>query len=153
MSRQTKGRRRLCVTRRQWRDRARTAEQGWRDAVVRIALLEDKVARRDEADKARLARKKVDAIDVGSLQLELKAAGEASEKLTAAYLTVKAELQEATSMTLPPMERDTTEPDPVAPIYERTLLDLEHARKLRADSETTREMSVMTLPEALGSAR
>lgn len=132
MTRRTKGKRRLCMTRRQWRERALAAEHGQgaadhelRGALLRIVLLEDQLARRDETDRARLAQKTADGVDVGVLQKQLEAAEKANGELTAKHLATVAMLQNATAIDVPPMHRDTSDSgdQPTEAIYVQTLRD------------------------------
>jgi hypothetical protein len=133
MSRQTKGRRRLpAVTRRALRhdnrdlrhqlDGAGHLIEGLR---LQVEELKAKLAERDAADRARHAQKKADAIDVGVLQQQLKEVDDAYEQLLTEYRAVKAELENLSAITVPPMHRDTSDPNdqPTEAIYLQTLHD------------------------------
>lgn len=155
MSRQTKGRRRLCVTRGQLRRDNRDLRHQLAGAGLlveglrlRIEELEDKDARRDGADRARLAQKKADGVDVGSLQQQLANVEDAYEQLIADYRAVRAELENLSAITVPPMHRDTTNPDDqcTETIYVQTLRD--HMAKQGPAGPT-----VKPLAEAFGGAR
>jgi predicted RNase H-like nuclease (RuvC/YqgF family) len=155
MSRQTKGRRRLpAMTRRALRhanrdlrhqlDGAGHLIEGLR---LQVEELGAKAARRDEADRARHAQKKADAIDVGSLQQQLKETDDAYEQLLAEHRAVKADLENATAIDVPPMERDTDGLDQITePIY-AALWQQQFAEQEQATPE------VKTLTDALGGAR
>lgn len=127
-----KGKRRLCVTRGQWRDRALHAEHQLAGAGhlieglrLQIEELGAKLTARDEADKARHAQKVTNSIDIGVLQQQLAGVEDAYEHLIVDYHAIRAELENATAITVPPMERDTTDADDqcTEAIYVQTLRD------------------------------
>lgn len=149
-----KGKRRLCVTRGQWRDRALHAEHQLAGAGhlieglrLQIEELEAKLTARDEADKARHAQKVTNSIDIGVLQQQLAGVEDAYEHLIVDYHAIRADLENATAIDVPPMERDTDGLDQITePIY-AALWRQQFAEQEQAAPE------VKTLTDALGGAR
>lgn len=150
-----KGRRRLpAMTRRALRHANRDLRHQLDGAGIHIAALEAKLAahdetdkRRDEADRARHAQKATDTVDVSVLQKQLAVAEKANGDLNGKYLAVKADLENATAIDVPPMERDTDGLDQITePIY-AALWQQQFAEQKQAAPE------VKTLTDALGGAR
>lgn len=144
MSRQTtapRHRRRLpAVTRKQLRARVRDlkdarrhdrhqldgAERYMGDLRARNTELEERVKELEQQaavrDAEHKAQREADFVDAGVLRQQHETLQAAHVDLTTDYLAVKAELENATAVTVPPGVRDTTDPDDqqTEPIYVAT---------------------------------
>lgn len=83
---------------------------------ARATELEQQAAARDAEHKA---QREADFVDAGVLRQQHETLQAAHVDLTTDYLAVKAELENATAVTVPPGVRDTTDPDDqqTEPIY------------------------------------
>lgn len=148
------GRRRLpAVTRKQLRARARDLQDALRQANHQLAgaehLIDGQQLRIAELE-AQVEQRAADSVDVSVLRKQLAAAEEANRALTADNTALKAERENATAIDVPPMHRDTSDPDDqhTEPIYVRAWR--EHMERV----EVTAEMpTVKPLADALGGAR
>ena len=156
MSRKTTTRRhRRClpaVTRKQMRTRVRDLQDDLRQAQHQLegaGFLVEGQRQRIEELKAKVAKQAADAVDVSVLRKQLAAAEARNQALQADATSMVARLQNLEAITVPPMVRDTTDPQDqgTEPLYVQTLRDLE------ADRERTLTMPVVRpLAEALGVA-
>ncbi|MFJ2630919.1 hypothetical protein ACIO6U_03005 [Streptomyces sp. NPDC087422] len=97
---------------------------------------------------AQLAQAAANHVDQSVWEKQLTEAVKENDRLTAENRKLRSEIQNLGSIDVAPMHRDTTMPEPVAPLYERTLTDLGYPRDPEPDGETTQQVRVSTLAEA-----
>lgn len=110
-----------------------------------IQGLQQEAEERDE----RIAQLEANQVDAGVLQQQLTTSESAHRRLYSDYLAIKAELENAYAVTVPPAIRDTASPDDqqTEPIYVDTW------RQWLAEQEAAKTTpQVLPLAEALGEA-